>query len=39
MESIISHEFSLDNLEKAIRTADDINRAGNVIIKMLGNHE
>lgn len=39
LESIISHEFSLDNLEKAIRTAADVNRAGNVIIKMLGNHE
>jgi len=28
------HEFSLDDLEKAIRTAADVEHAGNVVIKM-----
>lgn len=34
LESIITHEFSLDDLEKAIRTAADVEHAGNVVIKM-----
>ena len=34
LESIITHEFSLDALEQAIRTASDVNHAGNVVIKM-----
>lgn len=34
LESIITHEFSLCELEKAIRTAADVNHAGNVVIKM-----
>jgi len=34
LESIITHEFSLRDLEKAIRTAADVDHAGNVVIKM-----
>ena len=34
LESIITHEFSLDDLEKAIRTAADVEHAGDVVIKM-----
>ena len=34
LESIITHEFSLSELEKAIRTAADVDHAGNVVIKM-----
>ena len=34
LESIISHEFSLEQLEKAIRTAADVNNAGNVVVNM-----
>ena len=34
LESIITHEFSLCDLEKAIRTAADVDHAGNVVIKM-----
>lgn len=34
LESIITHEFSLCDLEKAIRTAADVDHAGNVLIKM-----
>lgn len=34
LESIITHEFSLNDLEKAIRTAADVDHAGNVVIKM-----
>lgn len=34
LESIVTHEFSLDALEQAIRTASDVNHAGNVVIKM-----
>ena len=34
LESIITHEFSLCELEKAIRTAADVDHAGNVVIKM-----
>lgn len=34
LESIITHEFSLDELERAIRTAGDVNHSGNVVVKM-----
>lgn len=34
LESIITHEFSLNDLENAIRTAADVDHAGNVVIKM-----
>ena len=34
LESIITHEFPLDELETAIRTAGDVEHAGNVVIKM-----
>lgn len=34
LETVITHEFSLDELEKAIRTAADVNRAGSVLIRM-----
>ena len=34
IESIISHEFPLDRLEKAIRTAADTEYSGNVVINM-----
>lgn len=34
LEHIITHEFPLDELEQAIRTAGDVNYAGNVVIKM-----
>lgn len=37
LESIITHEFSLCELEKAIRTAADVDHAGNVIIKLANN--
>ena len=33
LESIITHEFSLDRLETAIRTASDVEHSGNVVIK------
>lgn len=33
LESIITHEFPLSELEKAIQTAADVNNAGSVIIK------
>ncbi|WP_243115143.1 hypothetical protein [Intestinibacillus sp. Marseille-P6563] len=33
MESIITHEFSLDELVQAIQTAGDVNHAGNVVIR------
>lgn len=33
LESIVTHEFSLEQLETAIRTASDVNNAGNVVIK------
>lgn len=33
LETIITHEFSIDELEKAIQTASDANKCGNVIIK------
>lgn len=34
LESIITHEFPLEELEKAIRTAADVSRSGSVVIKM-----
>ena len=34
LERIITHEFSLDELEQAIRMAGDVDHAGNVVIKM-----
>ncbi len=36
LEQIITHEFSLDELEQAIRTAGDVDHAGNVVVKMKG---
>jgi len=33
LENIITHEFSLDRLETAIRTASDVEHSGNVVIK------
>lgn len=34
LESIITHEFSLERLEEAIRVASDVDSAGNVVIRM-----
>lgn len=34
LESIITHEFPLEELEAAIRTASDVNHAGNVVVRM-----
>lgn len=34
LESIITHEFPLHELEQAIRTASDVDHAGNVVIRM-----
>ena len=34
LETIITHEFSLNELERAIRTASDVSHAGNVVIKV-----
>ena len=34
LEQIITHEFSLDELEQVIRTAGDVDHAGNVVIKI-----
>ena len=34
LERIITHEFSLGELEQAIRMAGDVDHAGNVVIKM-----
>lgn len=34
LESIITHEFSLDELAHAIQTATDVDHVGNVVIKM-----
>lgn len=36
LESIITHEFPLAELETAIRTAADVDHAGNVAIRMCG---
>lgn len=34
LEHIITHEFPLDELEQAIRTAGNVDHAGNVVVKM-----
>ena len=34
LESIITHEFPLSELEQAICTAGDVNRSGNVVVRM-----
>lgn len=34
LEIIITHEFTLDQLDKAIRTAADVENSGNVVIRM-----
>lgn len=34
LEKIITHEFCLDDLAEAIKTAGDVHHAGNVVIKM-----
>ena len=34
LESIITHEFLLPELEQAIRTAGDVNHSGNVVVRM-----
>ena len=34
LERIITHEYTLDELAQAIRTAGDVEHAGNVVIKM-----
>ena len=34
LERIITHEFPLVELEQAIRTAGDVDHAGNVVVKM-----
>lgn len=34
LEQIITHEYTLDMLEEAVRKAGDVNHAGNVVIKM-----
>lgn len=36
LEHIITHEFALDDLEAAIRTAGDVDHAGNVVVRMDG---
>lgn len=33
LEDIITHEFGIDDLEKAIQTAGDVNESGNVVIR------
>ena len=35
LESIITHEFPLEQLETGIRTAADVEHAGNVVVCML----
>lgn len=35
LEHIITHEFSLEQLETAIRTASNVNCSGNVVVKMI----
>lgn len=35
LEQIITHEFSLEQLETAIRTASDVNGSGNVVVNMI----
>lgn len=34
LERIITHEFPLNELEQAIRTASDVDHAGNVVVEM-----
>lgn len=34
IEDIITHEFPLEQLETAIKTAGDVNNAGNVVVKI-----
>ena len=34
LKSIITHEFLLEELATAIRTASDVENAGNVVIRM-----
>ena len=34
LESIITHEFTLNELDEAIRTASDVQNSGNVVIRM-----
>lgn len=34
LENVITHEFPLEELEKALRTAADVEHSGSVIIKM-----
>ncbi len=34
LEGIITHEFELDNLKEALRTAADVNASGNIVIHM-----
>lgn len=36
LEHIIIHEFPLTELERAIRTASDVDHAGNVVVEMKG---
>ena len=36
LEEIITHEFTIDRLEEAIRMAADVEHSGNVVIKMAG---
>ncbi len=36
LERIITHEFPLNELERAIRTAGDVDHVGNVVVKMKG---
>lgn len=36
LERIITHEFELEDLEQAIRTAADVDHAGNVVVRMAG---
>lgn len=35
LEHSITHEFPLEQLETAIRTASDVNRSANVVVKMM----
>lgn len=36
LEHIITHEFPLTELERAIRTASDVDHAGNVVVEIKG---
>ena len=35
LERIITHEFLLNELERAIRTAGDVDHAGNVVVNLI----